>query len=130
MVSAPTSRAKAAQSSMARSGSASRTSRGVSSCRAAVSTPTFMNRGRKGVTGTAYHNGGGTVMATRREFTAGVAAAAAGMAIALRAEAKQRMKPSVFGGIQVGVQSYTFRAFDIDRMIAAMTSIGISSVEL
>ena len=69
-------------------------------------------------------------MATRREFTAGMAAAAAGLAIARRAEAKQRMKPSVFGGIQVGVQSYTFRAFDIDRMIAAMTSIGLTSVEL
>ena len=35
--------------SMARSGSGSRTSRGVSSCRAAVRTPTFMNRGSKGV---------------------------------------------------------------------------------
>ena len=51
MVSAPTSRANAAQSSIARSGSASRTARGVSSCRAAVSTPTFMKRGRKGFGG-------------------------------------------------------------------------------
>ena len=33
----------------------------------------------------------------------------------------REVEPSVFGGIQVGVQSYTFRAFDIDRMIAAMT---------
>ena len=48
MLSAPISRAKASQSSIARSGSGSRTSRGVSSCRAAVSTPTFMNFGRKG----------------------------------------------------------------------------------
>lgn len=69
-------------------------------------------------------------MATRREFTTGLAAAAAGVTLAPRAAAKARMKPSVFGGVQVGVQSYTFRAFDIDRMIAAMTSIGISSVEL
>ena len=58
----------------------------------------------------------------------GLGAAAAGLA--LQPAASARMKPSVFGGIKVGVQSYTFRAFDIDRMIAAMTSIGISSVEL
>jgi hypothetical protein len=51
MWSAPTSRAKAAHSSIARSGSGSRFSRGVSSCRAAVSTPIFMNCGRKGCTG-------------------------------------------------------------------------------
>jgi sugar phosphate isomerase/epimerase len=67
-------------------------------------------------------------MATRREFAAGLGAAAAGLA--LRPAPRARVKPSVFGGIQVGVQSYTFRAFDIDRMIAAMTSIGLSSVEL
>jgi sugar phosphate isomerase/epimerase len=67
-------------------------------------------------------------MATRRAFTAGLAAA--GGAVALGAAPRLRSKPSVFGGIQVGVQSYTFRAFDLDRMIAAMTSIGISSVEL
>ena len=41
-----------------------------------------------------------------------------------------RVKPSVFGGIQVGVQSYTFRAFSIDKMIEAMVTIGLSSVEL
>ena len=65
-------------------------------------------------------------MATRREFTLGLGAAATGLALRPAA----RLKPSVFGGIQVGVQSYTFRAFDMDRMIAAMTSIGLSSVEL
>src|SRR5215471_18159018 len=42
------SNAKAIQSSMARSGSGSRTSRGVSSCNAAVRTPTFMNLGWNG----------------------------------------------------------------------------------
>ena len=65
---------------------------------------------------------------TRREFTAGLAAAAG--AAATRAAAQGKPKPSVFGGIQVGVQSYTFRAFDIDRMIAAMTSVGLTSAEL
>jgi sugar phosphate isomerase/epimerase len=67
-------------------------------------------------------------MATRREFTAGLGAAAAGLALA--PAARKRVKPSVFGGIQVGVQSYTYHALDVDRMIADMTSIGISSVEL
>jgi hypothetical protein len=65
---------------------------------------------------------------TRREFTAGLAATAA--AVAARAAAEGKPKPSVFGGVQVGVQSYTFRAFDIDRMIAAMTAVGLTSVEL
>jgi len=41
-----------------------------------------------------------------------------------------RIKPSIFGGIQVGVQSYTFRTFNVDKMIDSMKSIGISSVEL
>jgi sugar phosphate isomerase/epimerase len=67
-------------------------------------------------------------MITRREFTTGLAAAAA--AAATRAAAQGKPAPSAFGGVQVGVQSYTFRAFDIDRMIAAMTSIGLTSVEL
>lgn len=66
--------------------------------------------------------------ATRREFTAALTTAAAGLA--LRAGAADKPGGSVFGGIQVGVQSYTFRAFDVDRMIAAMKSIGLGSVEL
>lgn len=67
-------------------------------------------------------------MATRREFTTGLTAAAAGWAFRPALEAK--VKPSMFGGVQVGVQSFTFRAFDLDRMIAAMRSVGLSSVEL
>jgi sugar phosphate isomerase/epimerase len=41
-----------------------------------------------------------------------------------------KIKPSVFGGIQVGVQSYTFRRFSVDKMIEAMQTAGISSIEL
>jgi sugar phosphate isomerase/epimerase len=63
---------------------------------------------------------------TRREFT-GVLLAGVG---AIRSEAGDKLKPSVFGGIEVGVQSYTFRAFGVDKMIAAMKSVGLSSVEL
>src|SRR5262245_45818659 len=47
MQSTPSSRAKPSHSSIARSGSLSRISRGVSSCSAAVSTPIFMNFGSK-----------------------------------------------------------------------------------
>jgi sugar phosphate isomerase/epimerase len=67
-------------------------------------------------------------MATRREFTAGMAAALA--AAGLPAKAAEKTKPSVFGGVTVGVQSYTFRKFDLDKMIAAMRSIGLTSLEL
>jgi sugar phosphate isomerase/epimerase len=66
------------------------------------------------------------VLITRREFTLGLAAAG----VAVRAAAEEKAKVSSFGGVQVGVQSYTFRAFDIDRMITAMKSVGLSSVEL
>lgn len=41
-----------------------------------------------------------------------------------------KVKPSIFGGITVGVQSYTFRAFSVDKMIDAMTAIGLSNIEL
>ena len=54
---------------------------------------------------------------TRREFAAGLTGAFAGMAFGSSGD---KMKPSTFGGIQVGVQSYTFRAFSVDKMIEAM----------
>jgi sugar phosphate isomerase/epimerase len=37
---------------------------------------------------------------------------------------------STLGGVRFGAQSYTFRKFDIDRMIAALRSVGLASVEL
>ena len=67
---------------------------------------------------------------TRREFTAGLAGAAAGLAAARAHGEEKKIRPSVFGGILVGVQSYTFRKFDLDRMITAMRSVGLSNVEL
>jgi sugar phosphate isomerase/epimerase len=42
----------------------------------------------------------------------------------------EKTKPSVFGGIEVGVQSYTFRRFSVDKMIEAMQATGLTSVEL
>ena len=69
---------------------------------------------------------------TRREFGRGVLAGAAGLSVSGIASSRpaEKLKPSVFGGIQVGVQSYTFRTFSVGKMIEAMVSIGLSSVEL
>lgn len=64
---------------------------------------------------------------TRREFGMGLAGAFAGLTLTSPAD---KVKPSIFGGIQVGVQSYTFRTFSVDKMIEAMVSIGLSSIEL
>lgn len=63
---------------------------------------------------------------TRREF-GGILLGAAG-ALALRPFDK--VKPSVVNGIEIGVQSYTFRKFTIEQMIAEMQKVGLSSVEL
>lgn len=63
---------------------------------------------------------------TRREFNAGLLAAA-GFGLVPHGD---KVKPSVFSNIQVGVQSYTFRSFSLEKMIETMTSIGLSSVEL
>jgi sugar phosphate isomerase/epimerase len=67
---------------------------------------------------------------TRRAFSAGLAGASAGLFLPGARAAEGKIPPSVFGGIQVGVQSYTFRKFGLDRMIGAMQSVGISSLEL
>jgi len=62
---------------------------------------------------------------TRRQFGAGLAGAFAGLTLT---SPDDKVKPSVFGGIQVGVQSYTFRTFSVDKMIDAIVSLGLSSV--
>jgi sugar phosphate isomerase/epimerase len=61
---------------------------------------------------------------TRRQFGVGALGALAGLTLG------DKVKPSTFGGVQVGVQSYTFRRFNIDKMIEAMRSAGLTSVEL
>jgi sugar phosphate isomerase/epimerase len=77
---------------------------------------------------------------TRREFAAGLLGSIAATHLSSSSDAIEaanpqpanpdKVKPSVFGGIQVGVQSYTFRAYKLDKMIEEMQSIGLSSVEL
>jgi sugar phosphate isomerase/epimerase len=63
---------------------------------------------------------------TRRQFTGGLAAA--GLGAALRAA--DAPNPPAAGGLTIGAQSYTFRKFDLDRMIAALKSVGLASLEL
>jgi sugar phosphate isomerase/epimerase len=68
---------------------------------------------------------------TRREFAVGLGAATGALAWQPAIAAPSpKIPPSVVGGIQVGVQSFTFRTFDFDRMIGALRSVGISSLEL
>jgi sugar phosphate isomerase/epimerase len=68
---------------------------------------------------------------TRRQFAAGLAGAAAGLTLpGAKAAGAAGLVPSVYGGVRVGVQSYTFRKFGLDRMIAALGSVGIGSLEL
>lgn len=62
------------------------------------------------------------VLITRREFTMGVGGAVAGLALSRLSAAGAEL--------QIGVQSYTFRAFNLDKMIEIMRSLDLSSVEL
>ncbi|MFP5262803.1 MAG: sugar phosphate isomerase/epimerase family protein [Blastocatellia bacterium] len=64
---------------------------------------------------------------TRRQFGAGLLGAAAGLTARPSGD---ELKPSTFGGVKVGVQSYTFRRFGVDKMIEAMRHAGLTSVEL
>lgn len=63
----------------------------------------------------------------RREFIAGCLAATAGFSLSSPFD---KMKPSIFGGVQVGVQSFVFRQFSLEKMIAAMKDVGLTSIEL
>ena len=54
---------------------------------------------------------------TRREFGAGLFGAMATLPLF------DKLKPSVFGGVQIGVQSYTFRTFTIDKMIQKVRNV-------
>jgi sugar phosphate isomerase/epimerase len=64
---------------------------------------------------------------TRRQFGLSLFGSAALLKLG---SSSDDVKPSVVGGIQIGVQSYTFRKFSLDKMIEAMRTIGLTSVEL
>jgi sugar phosphate isomerase/epimerase len=67
---------------------------------------------------------------TRREFTQVTLGGAAGLAIAPRFVFSAPKIDSKVAGVQLGVQSYSFRTMDLDAAIAAMVEIGIGSCEL
>jgi sugar phosphate isomerase/epimerase len=70
-------------------------------------------------------------MFTRREFTSGLAGTAAAVALGAHAEGKEpKIKRSVVRGLEIGVQSYTYRELSLERMIDSMRSVGLSSLEL
>jgi len=66
---------------------------------------------------------------TRRQFAKTALAAGAGAAAVGRSLAHDRID-STFGGVTVGVQSYSFRDRPLNEAIKAMKSIGIGSCEL
>jgi sugar phosphate isomerase/epimerase len=66
-------------------------------------------------------------MVTRRSFTGGLLGASAGIALGRRGEGAE---PARVGGLLIGVQSYTYRAFTLERMVESMRAVGLSSVEL
>jgi len=64
---------------------------------------------------------------TRRRFALGLLGLAAGT----RFSHSDKPAPSVIGGVKVGAQSYTFRAFiSIDKLIQALQGVGLTYVEL
>jgi hypothetical protein len=62
---------------------------------------------------------------TRHQFGIGLAGAVVGLNLKPPGD---KVTPSVFGGVQVGVQSYTFRLFSVDKMIESMVSIGLKQL--
>ncbi|MCU0704668.1 MAG: sugar phosphate isomerase/epimerase [Fimbriiglobus sp.] len=66
-------------------------------------------------------------MLSRRSFLAGTTAAVAAAALPRLSAADNDANP--YGGFTVGVQSYTFRKFDLERALKAMQGLGVRHAE-
>lgn len=68
---------------------------------------------------------------SRRDFGKMTVGAAGGLALSsLTSSGAKRAASSVFGGVQIGVQSYSFRDRPLSQALDDIVNLGISSVEL
>ena len=67
---------------------------------------------------------------SRRQFAGELAIAAGTVALTLRTAWAQKGPSSMVHGVQLGVQSYSFRDLSFDHAVKAIVDVGINSVEL
>ena len=67
---------------------------------------------------------------SRREFTSSIALAAGAIAVSNKVVWAQKAPSSVVAGVQLGVQTYSFRDRPLEQAIAAMVEVGVNSYEL
>jgi sugar phosphate isomerase/epimerase len=67
---------------------------------------------------------------SRRDFFRNLAVASSALSASARHVLAQRAESSVFHGVQIGVQSYSFRDRSFDEAVKSIVQVGINSCEL